>query len=174
MWFIILTQCHATCDCGAIWEYEKGVLMQTSQQQKGHLHFDYCPKRQKIYKYQWSFWRESIIFHINKSKFSIEHRYIWNNVNGVVKMPGKNGTRLVNISPICQMQFRLYTVTMLFCATLDISLDICSCRSLISMGRLFSSRHLISRKGSEPYSSKIVLGLWSVAMFDNETCKQDI
>ena len=40
---------------------------------------------------------------------------------------------------------------MLFYATLGMSLDICNCRSLISMGRLFGRRHLISRKGFEPY-----------------------
>ena len=44
------------------------------------------------------------------------------------------------------------TVTKLFCTTLDISLDICNCRSLISMGHLFSRRRLISRKGFECHS----------------------
>ena len=43
-------------------------------------------------------------------------------------------------------------MTKLFCVTLDSSLDNCNCRSLISMGRLFSRRRLVSRKGFECHS----------------------
>ena len=51
----------------------------------------------------------------------------------IVKMVFTGSTRVVNLCQTCQKYFRLYTVTKLFCTTLDISLDICNCRSQIAI-----------------------------------------